>query len=126
MNESSIGLPLVGRGPSHHSTDATKAWRDKMAALGAGALVDVLLDDGRIVRTKLRWPVTDASQNRFTCWVEGIQGSYALGRVRPADGWWRTPGCRRVDLNPFSDLPWRYQEMATLGLRQLSWMLQPC
>lgn len=94
------GLPVVGHGPRHHTTDAARRWRDRVMALPVGAPVDVLLDSGHIVRTSLR-----LAQRRhregwrrradLQVWVAGITGSYADGRIRPADGWWRTRGCVR-------------------------------
>lgn len=93
-------LPVVGRGPRHRATGSARRWRDRVMALPVGAPVDVLLDSGHIVRTSLRF----APQHRWEgwlrradlqVWVTGITGSYADGRIRPADGWWRTRGCVR-------------------------------
>lgn len=92
-------LNVVGSGPKFHSTSLAKRWRDRLSGLAVGGEVDVLLDDGRIVRTRIRGLRKDGDGrldgSRCCVWVEGITGSYAAGRVRPADGWWRTRGCKR-------------------------------
>jgi len=50
-----------------------------------------------------RWSKLDALREmarhrtpQLQVWVHGIVGSYAASRIRPAGGWWRTRGCRRV------------------------------
>jgi hypothetical protein len=94
-------LRIVGHGPKFASTDAAKFWRRRLAAMLIEDDVDVLLDDGRIVRTPLRALNREAllrpdGGSRCVVWLDGITASYAAGRVRPAHGWWRTPGCKRV------------------------------
>ncbi len=94
-------LTVVGHGPKFASTEAPTIWRRRLADLLLEDDVDVLLDDGRIVRTLLRALNREAllkpgGQNRCVVWLDGITASYAAGRVRPANGWWRTPGCKRV------------------------------
>ncbi len=51
--------------------------------LEAGAPVHVLLDDGRVVETTLRYP----AQYGERVWVDGIVGFYHHSRVRPVGGW---------------------------------------
>ncbi len=87
-------LPVVGTGPKHAETRARRVWLGRIAALPVDAEVDVLLDDGMIVRTTLRAGL-DRMTGLAVVWVHGIPGPYAAGRVRPANGWWRTPGCSR-------------------------------
>ena len=91
---------VVGHGPKFHTTNLSRTWRGRLSALGIGSSVDVLLDNGDIARTQIRALSKDAAGrvngNRCCVWVEGIVGSYAAGRVRPADGWWRTRGCVRA------------------------------
>lgn len=88
-----ITLPVVGHGQEHHTTDVSTYWRRKLGALAAGDIVHVLLDDGRIVESTVRWlrlPISD----RCCVWVHGITGSYAAGRVRTPGGW------RRLEVKP--------------------------
>lgn len=89
---SAIGaeLPVIGLGPTFAKTEVPARWMARLRALELGALVDVLLDDGRVVRSRLRATVpTDHNGPRCLCWVIGICGSYAAGRVRPAGAWRR-------------------------------------
>lgn len=94
-------MRLVGRGPVH--TPVKKAlgrWYKPLADLSVGDEVDVLLDDGRIVRTTVRIALLRQYHGdrrpQPQIWVTGITGSYASSRIRPVDGWWRTPGCSRI------------------------------
>ena len=90
MSRVDAGLPVIGHGPDHAKTEVAARWLRRLRALELGALVDVLLDDGRVVRSSLRVPVpSDHDGPRCLCWVVGIRGSYAAGRVRPAGGWRR-------------------------------------
>lgn len=86
MKESTIDLPVIGMVSEFGSTRLSDYWRPKLIGLRAGTVVDVRLDNGRIVRTKLRANINKVDA-RFTCWVDGIVGSYATGRVRPQGGW---------------------------------------
>lgn len=86
MKESTIDLPLVGMVSEFGSTKLSEYWREKILGLSEGTVVDVRLDSGRVVRTTLRARITKA-QVRVMCWVVGIVGSYATGRVRPKGGW---------------------------------------
>ncbi len=85
---SASDLPVIGRGPSYRPCKLERAWARKLEALDIGATVDVLLDDGRIVRTTIR-AMTRPVDGRCSMWVEGIAGSYAVARVRPEGGWAR-------------------------------------
>lgn len=87
-------LPVVGHGPKFR--DAGKINGAQLAyldALAVGDSVDVLLDDGRIVRCVLRHRTTTVGSSPAV-WLEGISGSYAAGRARVVGGWLNTPGCR--------------------------------
>lgn len=96
------GLPVVGKGPAYRSTlRPLRAWRDRLLALPVGAEVHVLLDNGDIVSATLRGVRTHDQAGHIRrgdlqVWVHGIVGSYSASRIRPAGGWWRTRGCRRV------------------------------
>lgn len=73
-----IDLPVVGYGPMWY--DGTEA--PSPPPLPVGAKVDVLLNDGRVVRTVVRVaPCCGA------VWLHGIQGSTRITRVRAPDGW---------------------------------------
>lgn len=100
MTDRYADLPVVGLGPQYARTDASPAWRRRLSGLAVGEEVDVLLDDGRIVRTTLRAVDRDGLLERagpwWVVWLVGFGASYAAGRVRPAGGWWRTRGCGRV------------------------------
>lgn len=82
-------LPCIGRAHTFGRTAANRYWRKRLTQLEVGAVVDVLLDCGDVVRTTLRYRVTPGHLVRCQVWVEGIVGSYATGRVRPAGGWRR-------------------------------------
>lgn len=87
-------LHHVGTGPKFYSPGKSRQpWRPPidLIRLEIGDSVDVLLDDGRIVRTTVRGPVADLS-GHYSAWVEGITGSYALHRIRRAGGWADVPG----------------------------------
>jgi len=92
---------IVGHGPPfERTTKPLRAWRARLEALAPGAEVDVLLDNGEIVRTTMRGTrLREMARHRtpqLQVWVHGIVGSYAASRIRPAGGWWRTRGCQRV------------------------------
>lgn len=93
-------LPIIGHGPAFWTRALPSRWRRQLSQLRPGDIVDVLLDDGRIVRSALRAVRLNArgtvDANRCSVWVDGIVGSYAAHRVRPVNGWWRTPGISRL------------------------------
>ena len=87
---------VVGSGPknrvaSHIPKDRLK----EVKLLKVGDSVDVLLDDGSIVRSKVRgeWHPMGGSGDG-SLWFEGMTGSYAAGRMRLVGGWAKTPGCK--------------------------------
>ena len=80
------GLEVVGTIAGPHGTKASEYWREKLTGLREGAIVDVRLNDGRVIRSKLSASINKV-QAYETCWVNGIVGSYATGRVRPQGGW---------------------------------------
>lgn len=82
-------LPCIGQAQAFAPTRANRYWRKRLTQLEVGAVVDVLLDCGDVVRTTLRYRVAPGSLVRCQVWVVGIVGSYATGRVRPAGGWRR-------------------------------------
>lgn len=91
-------LPVVGHGRPHRTTAARRVWLDRLNALAVGDAVDVLLDDGRIVRTAIRVAGATSIGRPETAmvWLRGISGGYAAGRVRTAGGWWGEPGVTQV------------------------------
>lgn len=86
MKESTIDLPIIGTVPPNGNTYVSDYWREKLTGLREGAIVDVRLNDGRVIRSKLSASINKV-QAYETCWVNGIVGSYATGRVRPQGGW---------------------------------------
>lgn len=86
------GLPIVGTGPSHRCCDWSKvapATRAKILALQIGDGVEVLLDNGDIVRSTIRHPTSVQTSRQASAWIEGVSASYAASRCRPAGWAWR-------------------------------------
>lgn len=92
------GLFLVGTGPTYRRmvwSELTRREREQLERVTAGDVVDVLLDDGRIVRTTARGPMVDQGERRLrqrTFHLVGIRGRYAAERVRLPGGWRRKTG----------------------------------
>ena len=80
------GLEVVGTIAGPHGTKASEYWREKLKGLRIGTIVDVRLDSGHVVRTKLRAHI-NLVEARCTCFMEGFSSSYATGRVRTRGGW---------------------------------------
>lgn len=78
-DDTKVELPQVGTGPKKLRVDFD---RPAPRVRGRkGDKVDVLLDDGRIVRGVVQYP------RCYGCvWVEGIPGRVMLHRVRPPGG----------------------------------------
>ncbi len=97
------GLFVVGTGPTFRRmvwSELTRREREQLERVSAGDVVDVLLDDGRIVRTTARHPMVDEGERRLrqrTFHLVGIRGRYAAERVRLPGGWRRKAGVRYHD-----------------------------
>jgi hypothetical protein len=87
------GLFVVGLGPAMRPnvwSSLTRREREQLARVGEGDVVDVLLDNGRIVRTVANCPMVDQGNGRLrqrTFHLRGILGAYAAERVRVPLGW---------------------------------------
>jgi len=79
-------LPVIGIIAGPHPTKLSDYWREKLKGLRIGTTVDVRLDSGHVVRTKLRAHINKV-ELRCTCFMEGFSSSYATGRVRTIGGW---------------------------------------
>ena len=97
------GLFVVGTGPTFRRmvwSELTRQEREQLERVAAGDVVDVLLDDGRIVRTTARYPMVDQGERRLrqrTFHLVGIRGRYAAERVRLPGGWRRKAGVHYHD-----------------------------
>lgn len=97
------GLFVVGVGPTHRPmvwSEMSRREREQLALVATGDVVDVLLDDGRIVRTTARSPMVDQGKRQLrqrTFHLVGIRGRYAAERVRLPGGWRRKAGVRYHD-----------------------------
>ncbi len=84
-------LEQVGTGPTFRAFDWTmtaEATRRQILELGAGDGVEVLLDDGRIVRSTVRHAAVERPWHTLI-WIDGITGGYSAARCRPAGWrWW--------------------------------------
>jgi hypothetical protein len=66
--------------------------REFLLALAPGDAVEVLLDDGRVVRTRVRGPGPwELGGHAWVVLLHGFRGGYNLARCRPAEwaGWTR-------------------------------------
>lgn len=89
------GLRIIGDGPASRRCDWSKVTpktRAKILALEVGEGVEVLLDNGEIVRSTVRHPARVQTPAQAMIWVEGISGGYAASRCRPARWTWRLRG----------------------------------
>lgn len=97
------GLVVVGTGPSFTRGRASRVAAEALGPLDVGAPVDVLLDDGRIVRSTLRARVSRTAELAF---IEGIVGGYHVGRVRPRGGFAGVSRCAYLPaFTPGSEAP---------------------
>lgn len=86
-----LALEVVGRGPEFSRGRADRRGARDLVQLRPGDVVDVLLDDGRIIRSTLRVGVSIDAHLAF---IEGIVGGYSVGRVRPKGGFANLAGYR--------------------------------
>ena len=97
------GLFVVGRGPEYRAmvwSSLSRRERQQLARVSPGDVVDVLLDDGRIVRTTAQSALIDQGARRLrqrTFHLTGIRGRYAAERVRVPGGWARKKGFTHHD-----------------------------
>jgi hypothetical protein len=91
------GCPVVAQDERRQNLSAgvrqlPPRMREFVLALRPGDTVEVLLDDGRVVRTRVRDPGPwEMGGHTWMVLLEGFVGGYNLGRCRPADwrGWTR-------------------------------------
>lgn len=87
-DDTRVDLPVVGTGPRNRNFEKDVLATRPPPALGQ--TVDVLLRDGRIVRTRVERPPLCGA-----VWLTGIRGRVNLAQVRSVDGWFDVPRCTR-------------------------------